>query len=267
MKKLFEIGDVQEQQQDDWLLLECGVDFCCTAQYNHVTKQINHLAYQQWDMMEEPDAISDWLQQFHEHTYDKVIAGISLPSALLMPLSYAHHAKEAVRQIYDEADHTCRLDRIGEWQVVNAWSLPLAWEQQVLKLHGDAEVYHAYTPDLKVYNGFSVEDQVAIHFAPHHFRVMVKKGGELQLAQLYAYTTPLDVVYYLLKIVSSFDFNQSQVYVILSGLIDERSALFKELQSYFIQLHFSRPQQLTLPENELPEHYFTSIYKLVACAS
>jgi hypothetical protein len=96
---------------------------------------------------------------------------------------------------------------------------------------------------------------------------MVKKGGALQLAQIYQYTTPLDVAYYLLKIVAAFGFNQSQVYLVLSGLIDEKSALYKELQSYFIQLHFSRPQQLALPESELPAHFFTSIYNLAACAS
>jgi hypothetical protein len=54
------------------------------------------------------------------------------------------------------------------------------------------------------------EDQIAIHFTTQQFRVLVKQGAQLQLAQTYAYKTPLDVVYYLLKICSELGLDQAR---------------------------------------------------------
>jgi len=96
---------------------------------------------------------------------------------------------------------------------------------------------------------------------------MVKKNKQLQLAQAYSYKTPLDVVYYLLKICYEFGLDQSEVFVILSGLIDQDSAMYSELHSYFLNLYFAQPPPYSVPENEYPHHYFTSLYNLAACVS
>jgi hypothetical protein len=109
------------------------------------------------------------------------------------------------------------------------------------------------------------ESQVAVHFTPFNFRVIVKKEGQLQLAQMYCYQAPLDVVYYLLKIIQEIDLLKEDTFIILSGLIEEDSALFKELHQYFLNVHFALPGNVTLQNNKLPQHFFTSMYNLAAC--
>ena len=99
------------------------------------------------------------------------------------------------------------------------------------------------------------------------FRVLVKKDHQVHLAQTYSYKSPLDVVYFLLKICYEFKLDQSSVFVILSGLIEKDSAMYRELHSYFVNLHFAEATSYELPQNELPHHYFTSLYNLAACAS
>jgi hypothetical protein len=89
----------------------------------------------------------------------------------------------------------------------------------------------------------------------------------VQLAQVYAYKTPLDVVYFLLKICYEFALDQSEVFLILSGLIDQDSAMYAELYNYFLNLHFAQAPLFSLPENDYPHHYFTSLYNLAACVS
>ena len=126
---------------------------------------------------------------------------------------------------------------------------------------------HAYTPSLKVFNGFSAPSQIDVYFGIRHFRVLVKKDNHIQLAQTYSYKNPLDVVYYLLKICYEVGLEQTEISVVLSGLIDENSAMFSELHSYFMNLHFAEAPAYSVPENDFPGHYFTSLYNLAACVS
>jgi hypothetical protein len=77
----------------------------------------------------------------------------------------------------------------------------------------------------------------------------------------------LDVVYYLLKICYELNLDQSETYVVVSGLIDKDSALYNELHNYFLNLHFAQAPSYSLPQNEHPHYYFTSLYNLAACVS
>ena len=126
---------------------------------------------------------------------------------------------------------------------------------------------HAHTPSIKVFNGFISVDQIDIHFSTQYFRVLVKKEKQIQLAQTYLYKNPLDVVYYLLKICYEFALDQTVVAIIVSGLIDKDSAMYTELHNYFLNIDFAQAPSYSIPENDYPLHYFTSLYNLAACVS
>ena len=111
-----------------------------------------------------------------------------------------------------------------------------------------------------------MENGIAADFTPGYFRVIVKKDGQLHLAQTYAYTTPLDVVYFLLKICSEFGLSQEQSTLSISGLVEKESALYRELYNYFLNIQFRNPAQPDLPDGH-PAHFFTSISNLAVCAS
>ena len=108
-------------------------------------------------------------------------------------------------------------------------------------------------------------NSVQVHFDPKQFRVMVMKEGKPLLAQTYTYSAPLDVVYYLLKIFEQLQLKHEEVQVLVSGLIEEDSALYKELYNYFLHLQMQQGSQITLENNNYPEHFFTSMYNLAAC--
>ena len=96
---------------------------------------------------------------------------------------------------------------------------------------------------------------------------MALKNGQLQLAQIYPFTAPLDVVYYLLMISAQYDLPQAETKLILSGLLDEASALYKELYQYYTQVEFAYHPDFSLPPTDYHQHYFSSILNLAACAS
>ena len=266
MNKIFEIGSNETANDDARLLLEWSSDHCC---YSIIAKESNRvllLRYYGFDLTEQEETmmrIAEDLQMLH---FSKIVLSPSLSTSLLTPSRFAAEAKLSLDGIYNELNQTYFTDAIDEWQLVNAWSLSTKTYNTLKAALPDANYVHGYTTALKIYNGFSAEDQVCVHFTPHQFMVLVKKGALLQLAQTYQYKSPLDVVYYLLKICSGLGLQQSEMYLVLSGLIEEDSAMFKELRHYFLNLHFAQPPLLQLPENEYPQHYFSSVYNLAACA-
>jgi hypothetical protein len=94
---------------------------------------------------------------------------------------------------------------------------------------------------------------------------MVKKHHHVELLQTYTYASPMDVVYFLLKICTEFQLPQEETQIIISGLIEEESALYKELHHYFLHMHFAISTTLSLPDHEYPNHFFTSLHNLAAC--
>jgi hypothetical protein len=96
------------------------------------------------------------------------------------------------------------------------------------------------------------------------------KDTSLLLAQIFSYQKAEDVLYWLLKICRQFSISQEQVILVLSGLIDKQSAVFKELYQYFLNIEFASIEndiQLSGEFEDYPVHFFSSIFKLASCVS
>jgi hypothetical protein len=98
----------------------------------------------------------------------------------------------------------------------------------------------------------------------------VIKNNSILLAQIFAYSKPADILYWLLKICKELSLSQNEVKLSISGLIDGRSAMYKELDQYFLNIEFAsiaNGVKLSNPFHEYPIHFFSSLYKLAACVS
>ncbi len=248
------------------LIMEWGSDHCCYAIVAEHSNRVQLLRYYGFNLADEEEAIMQVAEELQMLHFSKIVLSPALPTSLLLPSKFAADAKLSLDGIYSEVNQTYFSDAIDEWQLVNAYMVPAKIHNTLKAALPQAKYVHGYTTALKMYNGFSAEDQVCVHFTPQQFMVMVKKGALLQLAQTYQYKSPLDVVYYLLKICSGLGLQQEELYVVLSGLVEEDSAMYKELRHYFLNLHFAQPPALVLPENDYPEYFFSSVYNLAACA-
>lgn len=265
LKTLFHIRSEQPSGEAQTLLIEIGADHCSYAFLNKATQTITELKYFAVDELEMEAQLPAVIHEFKDKNFTNVVVCSAYATALLTPLKYVQENGSLLQLIYDQpAEHSFK-DAISEWQMVNVHSLPAIIFALLEKEFPSAQFMHAYTPSLKIHNGFGAEDQIVIHFTTQHFRVLVKKGSHVQLAQTYQYKTPLDVVYYLLKICSELQLQQSDVHLVLSGLVEEASALYKELHHYFLNMHFAQTPSVALSQNEYPQHFFTSTYNLAAC--
>lgn len=130
--------------------------------------------------------------------------------------------------------------------------------------------WHLYSLWLKAMKDSASADKEVIEliFTSDKMLVAVFKEAQLQLLQSVPYSTPEDVVYQLLNYCHEFSISPEECLVIVSGYIDEDSALFNEMKKYFLKLQFDQligSDQARL--GEYPVHYFSYLQKIAACVS
>jgi hypothetical protein len=267
LKTLFDIRTDESTGKGQTLLLELGPDHCSYGFFHPAAKKVTRLSYFSFDETSIEESFGSILHGLEEISFKKTAVCSAFPQALLMPQQQFNNDYTLLRSIYDEPGQAYKHDAINEWQMVNVYSLPSSVLELCESAFPSAQYRHTYTPALKIYNGFVAENQISIHFTTQKFRVLLKKEGYVHLVQTYLYATPLDVVYFLLKICYEFGLDQSEVSLILSGLVEMDSSLYEDLHQYFIHIHFAQPPVYELPESSHPHYYFSSLYNLAACVS
>ncbi len=155
---------------------------------------------------------------------------------------------------------------LAEWQLYNVYSAPKDIHDLLMKRFPVAKFWHQSTVALKNIRASAAEGCLQADFRHHDFSLIAVRSGKLLLARSFEYSTPEDVIYYLLRTCRQFSLSQNEVSVELSGLVDKQSALYKDLYQYFNQIRF-RENNWMLHESEYPAHFFTSLNDLSVCVS
>lgn len=266
MKTLFDIQSGRAITDENTLLIEAGSDYCCTGYWQKGGNRLDAVKVFSFDETEAEGRLAEIIDGVKKEPQAVMVCS-AFAQALLVPNKFLGDDYSVLDSIYGGPAQAYFNDAVPEWGLTTVYSMPAAFNDVVQRSFSSVQFFHAYTPAIKMYNGYVADNQIAVHFTTSRFRVLFKKDSAIQLAQTYAYKTPLDVAYYLLKICYEFGLGQSDVHLILSGLIEKESALFAELQQFFSNVHFAHPPEMTLPNDSVPHHFFTSLYNLAQCAS
>jgi Protein of unknown function (DUF3822) len=174
-------------------------------------------------------------------------------SGTMLRALYGSHGEEAVI-----------TENITDWQMYNVYAVPASLLQKVQLHYPAAQSRHQISLSIKQVIAATEEGNMYVDFRPDDFTVLLVKSSRLLLAQTYTYSTPEDVVYYLLKICAQLGLSQQELQLQVSGLIDSDSALYKELYQYFLNIEF---RESGWQGNEYPAHFFTTLNDLARCAS
>jgi len=158
-------------------------------------------------------------------------------------------------------------ENVPGWNLYSVYRLPSGLQSAASWKFPSAKSWHLYSVVLKNYSAKN-EEVMIVDFKTDEFSLVVLKNNKLLLAKTYSYTSPEDVLYYLLKCCQQFNLSQQTAKLSLSGLIEKDSFIFRELYKYFINLEFeSLSAEVKLAEalTVHPEHYYSSISKLAAC--
>ncbi len=102
----------------------------------------------------------------------------------------------------------------------------------------------------------------------HNIKIILFKGSELQIVQYFDYETPLDVCYHLLNVCEQFAITINDVLLSLSGMIEEKSNLYKEMYKYFLNITFTQLSNETICAEfmkEQPQHFYSNLTALALC--
>jgi|SRR5579871_2017145 len=185
-------------------------------------------------------------------------------------------SQDAVRDITDLVHGnlhrgTIFNEKIPWWELYNVYRVSSDVDALFRQKFSSVKTWHAYSLLLKSYKMFHAKENplwMNAVFYEDRMIVSVFKDSKLQLIQTFVYQDRKDVLYHLLNCCQQFDIDKEKLVLEISGLIDKQSALFTELQKYFLNISFEEINGNIVITDELKEyplHYFSSLLRMAVC--
>jgi len=158
-------------------------------------------------------------------------------------------------------------DRIAGWQICNVFAVPEEIYLTLKNYFPDAQYVHQHTVSIHQLSNLAENGTLLVNFDGCEFTLVAENDGQVLLAQTYSYKTPADVLFNLLSCCQQYNLEQERVKLVLSGLITQESAMYKELYQYFMQIDFATVTGWQVKENDdnYPAHFFTPLNQLATC--
>jgi hypothetical protein len=268
LKQLFHIDNPGDDQAQQVLSLRLGEKHACFAVSNKDADILYKAAYFETNGWNENE-LSILLNEnpVLKNSFYQVLIAYDYPQSIQVPVS-AYQPEEGSTILHNlygyTGDAVVITEIIPAWQLNSVFSVPGHLREWVNKTFPTATCRHQYSVSILNMTAGSAHGSLLVDFRKEDFTVVAAKQSKLLLAQTFAYSTPEDVLYYLLKITQQFSLSQENTTIYLSGLVDIGSSLYKELYQYFIQIALRDTGWKT---GEYPAHFFTSLNDLARCVS
>jgi len=269
LKQLFHIKNDSGEQVQEVLSIRLGEKHFSFVITNKEGNVIHELAYCALDQCNEQE-LAECRKAYPvlSHAFYNVLIAYDNSQSLLIPSGHYKPGESSVllkTMTGDLYGSHIISEQVNGWQLFNIYGMPKDvqdWMSQQFPYGNSRHQYSLAIKDIITTDAGCV----VVDFRTEDFTVLVARHHELLLARTIPYSTPEDVLYYLLKICEQFSLSQHGVRLRLSGLIDQQSALYRELTQYFIDIQF-RQASWSGGGNEYPAHFFTSLNDLARCAS
>lgn len=275
MKPVFKIGSSEDLNSSQAiLLLEVGETHCCFGILDYANQMLVELAYYAADEDGKEDILRKVIETNKELTtaFRQTVICYYMRENIIIPSKFYRYeeTKPLLQLLYEKGPNTVVSESVAEWQLYNAYHVPAATHELLGRSFATGNFWHAYSIILK--NGIEAHEggKLVIDFKTDSFSVVAVRNNTLLLSQIFYYARADDVLYWLLKICTQFSLSQDEVTLLLSGLIDKRSVVLKEIFQYFLNVEFATVEndiQLSEDFGQYPVHFFSSLFKLALCVS
>ncbi len=275
LKKILELDAAGGQDVHAQLIVEIyrgGVECVAVQPSPFMPGKINQFAFEQLpDPLQMADAISMLSRQenIFQTAYERVTVCYNFPEVMFVPVKLYDPLQQ--EQLLDGAFGVDALAQTFTARLPNGeaviWRVNKSLHEQMEGLFPNAEFTHRFVPEF-----FEVQKFNAIEIRCYaKFIQLIGYGNKrLPVVSYKSYTSAADIVYELLSFSAFVHAEPKEVPVIYSGHMDEQSAVFEEIQKYFLHL---QPAQLPGQENWnlqsdiYAPHYFYPLLNLAKCAS
>jgi Protein of unknown function (DUF3822) len=269
LKQLFHITESKAENLQPVLSIRLGETHASFAITNKQGNELYELAYcteENWN----EKTLMDFFEEYPSlnNSFYQVFVAYDFSQSILAPVVFykPEESQALLNSMFGmlPGSHVIS-ERIAEWQLYNTYAVAAEVQGWINKKFPAAQFWHQYSLAVKNIPVAGDAGNLLIDIRTDNFAIVGTKNSRLLIAQSFSYSTPEDVLYYLLKICHEFSLSQKEVKVHLSGLIDKDSALYKEFYQYFINVEFREAGWKT--ESDYPNHFFTSLNDLAKCAS
>jgi len=162
-------------------------------------------------------------------------------------------------------------EKIPWFEFHNVYRVPAQIHFLMQEKFPRARYWHFYSLQLKCHKMFTAKEEAAfvkVFFYPDKMILLASKSGQLQLIQHFTYQNSKDVLYYLLHCCHELNLDRQELILELSGMIDIKSALYDDLELYFLNIRFDQLEDSIKHTDELlefPIHFFSSLLKMTIC--
>jgi len=274
MRTVFEILPSSFDPEACWLLCEVsneGFSFCIKDEEKN---SFLGLGIYHFDKNKPPVGFPIALQiVFHQKEilskkFKKVCVVYSFRESVLIPFSLYDRQKDStlMNMMFGDLNpnQTILTDVIADKAVYNTYRVSTAISEVIENQFTGASSMHQYSLLMKKPGIES--DHLSIIFYAQKVIVCLIKDGKHQLVNTFNYQTPEDVSYVLLDICDQFKI--ANAHLLISGLIEENSPLYKEIYKYFNEIEFAGLPEGNLYSKEItkfPSHYFSYIFAIDQC--
>jgi uncharacterized protein DUF3822 len=275
VKPVFKIGNSEELNSSQAvLLMEVGEVHCCFAIIDYANQMMVQLGYYTADERDNGNILQMVLERHDElkQSFRQSIIGYYFPENILIPSKFYRfeETQSLLQSMYQRDQNLVVSEAIAEWKMYNSYYVPAPMHELLSRRFSTGNFWHMHSVMLKNDIGNYDSGKIFVDFKTDSFSVIALANNSLLLAQIFYYSKAEDVLYWLLKTCEQHSLSQNEVQLVLSGLIDRQSAVFKELYQYFLNIEFATVEndiQLSGAFEDYPVHFFSSLYKLASCAS
>lgn len=269
MKQLFQIINDETEAVQPVLYLRLGETHCSFAIADNASQKIKQVFfYSRSETDNDPVSALTALHPQLNRSFYRVQVSYDYPQYSFLSSGGLRHDEagniRSILPVGEKASVTI-TEQLTEWQLFNIYAIPRELHEQLTRKFPAANFCHQASAALK--NSHAAPGgYLQVDFRPNEFSLLAIKNNKLLLSRSFEYSAPEDVIYYLLKTCQQFSLSQNEVQLELSGLIDQQSALYKELYQYFIHVDLRQPAW-NIGDKDHPAHFFTSLNDLVKCES
>lgn len=275
LKTAFKILPSDDEELSMHLLAEVGNEGVSFLFYTREPHRAEGLLAYQFDANISPRQLSEELSEIVENepslrqSFSSVNIIYNIREATLVPRTYHNPMvkEETLSLLFGNQKEASLFDEhVRGKDIVNVYRVSKILVDTLRELFPFSVSYHSNT--LLIPKLTENDNQLNCTVYQEFIKVILSKNGTIQLAQYLNYSTTTDVVYHLLNVCAQHEIPADSVSLSLSGMIDEKSALYKDLYNYFLQINFSSlPEGISSADgfDEHPQHFFQHLILLSAC--
>lgn len=265
-------SDNQPDSSQAAVLILAGKTYCSFGLMNYLSKTICEFGY--FISTDEENGIEAFIRNRENlnQRFARAYIAYDTEESVLVPASVfrVEEAKVHLQAGFgSHADSIILSEFIKDNNLHVVYRIPGELHQFISSRYQYGGFSHLVSVQLK--NGIQHPgNRLSLYFRSNEFVLTAFSDNKVICRQTYSYTSPEDVVYYLLKLAGQFHFEQYGTRVDLSGMIEKDSAVYRELFKYFTELHFEGiPEEMKLDPvlSEHPSHFYSPICKLALCVS